>query len=120
MNAIGDGPGFGQDGAAGVGELRLACGLTVKQRHAELHFQVGNRVADDRSGSMQLSGSRCKTANFNDRQEHAQLVQCRCSGIRNHACFLERNGQYYPGIANRFISMDRLPGLRFQPDPQGN
>ena len=65
---------------------------------------------------MQLSGSRCKTANFNDRQEHAQLVQCRCSGIRNHACFLERNGQYYPGIANRFISLDCLPGLRFQPD----
>ncbi|MNH81284.1 hypothetical protein D3C73_336470 [compost metagenome] len=108
MNTVGNGPGFGQHGAAGIGELGFAGGLTVKQRHAELHFQVGDRVTDDRGGPVQFSGRCGKTADFHDRQEHAQLVQCRCSGVRDHANFLERNGQFYPGTS---YSVMHLPGV---------
>ncbi|MNQ98956.1 hypothetical protein D3C85_1146760 [compost metagenome] len=110
MNPVGDGPGFGQYGATGIGELGFTGCLAVEQRHTELHFQVGDRVADNRSGAVQFSGGRRETADFHDRQEHSQLVQCRCSRVRDHACFLD------PDVARkiaRLISPYRLSGCAF-------
>ncbi|MCY1425452.1 hypothetical protein D9M71_412400 [compost metagenome] len=89
MNTVGDGPGFGQHRAAGIGELGFAGRLAIEQRHAELHFQVGDRVTDNRSGAMKFSGGRREAADFHNRQEHPQLVQSRCSRVRDHACFLD-------------------------------
>ena len=82
IHAERDASGIGQDGAAGLTQLRPARRLALEQRQAELAFEIGDGVAHHRGGAAQLSGGAGEAASLRNRQEHLQMIEAR--GFRLH------------------------------------
>jgi hypothetical protein len=69
------GAGFGQNGAAGHGQLGFARAFALEQRQPELRFQVGNAVADHGNRAIELAACAGEAARIDDRQQDVQLVE---------------------------------------------
>jgi hypothetical protein len=101
IDAIGNAARFREDSAAYFRQLRCARRLAIEQRDAKLRLQIGNRIADHRSRTSELSRRAGEAANIHHGQKDLQLIQCWRPGGGWHIEFLERNGRNNPSFADR-------------------
>ena len=85
-------PGFGQCGAGGAG--------AGKQADPQLALQIGDGIADHRSGAAQLAGGGGETAGLHNRQKDRDLVQGGGFGL-HCSIFSNISGRNYPSFQNK-------------------
>jgi hypothetical protein len=92
-----DRPSFRQHRGAGLGQYRSPRPIAIEQLHAELLFQVGDRVADRGCGAPELTACRRKTSPLDHGDKHGELLETRHPRSR-HFYFLEQCLRYFTAI----------------------
>jgi hypothetical protein len=72
-----------QYGCASFGENRLSRAFAIEQCDAELHLEIGDRVANGGCGAAQPTACRGETAGLHNSQEYPELVEAGRSDIRH-------------------------------------
>ena len=81
VDAVGDGPYFGQHRLAGYRQGRPAGRFAVEQRQAQLGLEIVDAIGDDRSCPVKAAAGGGEAACLRHCQENAQLVEGRSSWL---------------------------------------
>ena len=103
-----DGPRFRQHGPSRFGQARAPGGFTVEQFDAELGFQIGDAIADDRGRAIELAARGGETAVLDDRQKDLELIESGDAWILTFL-FHRMSVRIYPTYPKRAKALHKLP-----------